>query len=172
VDKFPSSSDAPLDATAAVYVHKLNRIYIFGGLKDESGTFVYFDDIWYIDLPPNQPSLPLPPPLLNCSNLPSAISYPHPTDQASFIICRNATDYEVFTCPRTLLFDIKFRTCNAAEFVLPNQPCFGKSGAHPYLGDTTKFIVCQQSWSPLVGVFDCPKPLQFYPDTRVCGLRK
>jgi hypothetical protein len=100
VDKFPSSSDAPLDATAAVNVHKLNRIYIFGVLKDESGTFVYFDDIWYIDLLPNQRSPPLPPPLLNCSNLPSGISYPHPTDQASFIICRNATDYEVFTRPR------------------------------------------------------------------------
>jgi hypothetical protein len=180
VHNFPSSNEAPLDHSAAVYVEKLNRIYIFGGTRGEGREWSYLDDILYIDIspPPSTqssslphflPSLP-PPALFNCSNLPGGISYPHPIDAASFYICRNGTDYEVFTCPRTLLFDRKSHTCNAPEHVLPNLSCDGKMGAHPYPADTSKFIVCRHG-STLVDVYDCPKPLHFYPDTRVCNFQ-
>jgi hypothetical protein len=167
-----------LDFTTAVYVEKLNRIYILGGKQDiPSGGWNHLDGILYIDLPP--PPTPTPSPsstfplhrLLNCSHVPSEVSYPHPTDTASFIICRNSTDYEVFTCPRTLLFDRKTHTCNAPEYLLPKLSCVGKAGAHPYPGDTSKFIVCRR-WSPLVDVYNCPKPLHFYPETGVCAFQE
>jgi hypothetical protein len=195
----PSNSDAILDLTTAVYVAKFHRIYIFGGGESIS-VFPYWkhpDGIWFIDLlpsphthppsPPPHPTLspspqkspvqsptspqPPPPAIINCSQVTSEVSYPHPTDTTSFIICHNDTGYEVFICPRTLLFDVKFGTCNAPELVLPELTCFEKRGANPYPDNTTKFIICRPK-SVLVDVYDCPKPLHFNPETKACAFRK
>jgi hypothetical protein len=95
---------------------------------------------------------------------------PHPIDAAS-TICRNGTDYEVFTCPRTLLFDRRPHTCNAPEHILRNLSCAGKMGAYPYPVYTSKFIVCHQG-STLVEVYYFSKHLHFYPDTIVCTFQE
>jgi hypothetical protein len=139
---------------------------------------LYLDNIWYIDLPqlsPTQsPSPPAPSPnpeLIECSNITNGISHPHPSDPASFVICRNGTQSAVFACPRTLIFDPNLRTCNAPEHVLPNLSCEGKTGPYAYPNDSTKFIVCRQP-SVLVDVYDCPKPLQFDSESRACALNE
>jgi hypothetical protein len=42
------------DCTSAVFVKKLNRIYIFGGTSEDNFSDVRFhDNIWYIDLIPS-----------------------------------------------------------------------------------------------------------------------
>jgi hypothetical protein len=107
--------------------------YTFSGGLKMKVVHLCIADIWYIDLPPNQPWPPLPPPLLNCSNLTSGISYPHPTEQASFNICRNATDYEVFTCPRTLLFDINSVLATQLNSSSPVSPASRSRGLTPIL---------------------------------------
>jgi hypothetical protein len=63
---YPGADGAIFDNTAAVYVEKLNRIYIFGGLTITDGYLRYLDKIWHIDLP--SPSPPVP--SLNSANLP------------------------------------------------------------------------------------------------------
>jgi hypothetical protein len=174
VDNFPSRHDASLDDSTAVYVHKLNRIYIFGGWNEKR----ILDGIWYIDLP--TPPTPVPeritslspppssPKLFDCSNLANG-NHPHPTVLESFFTCRYGTQSGVFTCPGTLLFDTNLRTCNAPELIAPPLSCSGKTGPYPYPTDSTKFIVCRQG-APLGDVYECPKPLQFDPQTRACTL--
>jgi hypothetical protein len=47
---YPVANGTILDLTSAVYVEKLNRIYIFGGHTDSLDPWKYNDSIWYIDL--------------------------------------------------------------------------------------------------------------------------
>jgi hypothetical protein len=46
VTKYPGEGGAILDNTAAVYVEKINPIYIFGGLTITNGVSSYLDKIW------------------------------------------------------------------------------------------------------------------------------
>jgi hypothetical protein len=62
VANFPAGEGSYFDFASAVFVDKLNRIYIFGGYTD-NGTEVIHDSIWYIELP----SLLVT--ALDCSNL-------------------------------------------------------------------------------------------------------
>jgi hypothetical protein len=55
VANYPGANTV-FDLTCAVYVEKLNRIYMFGGLTVNSSTF-YNDSIWYIDLPQPQSTM-------------------------------------------------------------------------------------------------------------------
>jgi hypothetical protein len=57
VKNYPGGNDGIVfDFTSAVFVEKLNRIYMFGGRtmgnNDDvgEGTAEFFDSIWYIDL--------------------------------------------------------------------------------------------------------------------------
>jgi hypothetical protein len=56
VTNFPAAEGSTFDMASAVYVEKLNRIYIFGGWTYTNGFGENHDSIWYIDLP--SPSLP------------------------------------------------------------------------------------------------------------------
>jgi hypothetical protein len=152
-----------LDVTTAVYVSKLNRIYIFGGRRFGTSRYMYHKNIWYIDLP-----TPPPPALPNCSILPNG-NYVHTSNASSFIVCRNGSRFGVFNCPRSLLFDPNLRSCNAPEHIIPNLSCEGKTGPYAYPADSTKFILCRRP-SVLVDVYDCPKPLQFDPTARACAV--
>jgi hypothetical protein len=50
VKSYPGTDARHFDMTTAVYVEKLNRVYMFGGTVDGMlGTF--HRKIWYIDLP-------------------------------------------------------------------------------------------------------------------------
>jgi hypothetical protein len=182
--------------STAVYVQKLNRIYLFGGIKPVGHDYnfrEYNNSIWFIDLPihpppPSPPSPPntsisgllnataeTPPPtttslpdLLNCSNFAGG-NYTHPNVPSNFIICRNGTQSGVFSCPAHLLFDPKLLACNVPEYVIPNLSCVDKLGPSAYPSDSTKFIVCRR-YNSLVDVYDSPKPLHYDPKTRVCTL--
>jgi hypothetical protein len=61
VINFPGSIGTTFDVTSAVYVEKVNRIYIFGGETNRNGNRQAKDSIWYINLH----TLPQ----LDCSNL-------------------------------------------------------------------------------------------------------
>jgi hypothetical protein len=122
-----------LNNTAAVYVKKLNRIYIFGGLTIKNGVSCYLDKIWYIDL-----SSP-PVPTFDCSNLPQG-SYPHPTDCASFFICLDEELAGEFKRSSTDLFDPIQQTCNTLELVVCFFSCEGRGGLYPHPSDCSKYI--------------------------------
>jgi hypothetical protein len=123
---------------------------------------------------PPTPSTPSPQPtpdpvLLNCSNLSSGVSYPHPSDRASFIICRNGSKYDIFTCPRPSIFDAKFRICiNNIE--LPSPHSFDCSnltqGSYPHPSDCSSFFICLDG--ELAGEFTCPPSQSFDPIQQTC----
>jgi hypothetical protein len=162
VTNYPGERGAILDNTAAVYVEKLNRIYIFGGLTIINGVSSYLDKIWYIDL-----SSP-PVPAFDCSNLPQG-SYPHPTDCASFFICLDEELAGEYKCSSTDLFDPILQTCNIPELVVCFFSCEGRAGLHPHPSDCSKYIVCREGNSE-IEVHDCPETLLFDPILLRCNL--
>jgi hypothetical protein len=163
VTNYPGGDGAILDNTAAIYVEKLNRIYIFGGLTITNGVSSYLDKIWYIDL-----QSPPPVPAFNCSGLPHG-SYPHPTDCASFFICLDGELAGEFTCSSTDLFDPIQQTCNIPELVVCFFSCEGRAGLHPHPSDCSKYIVCRDGNSG-IEVHDCPETLLFDPILLRCNL--
>jgi hypothetical protein len=165
VANFPAGDGSFFDLTTAVYVDKLNRIYIFGGYTYNrfDATSKYHDSIWYIELP----SPPLPP-AFDCSNLTQG-SYPHPTDCASFYICLDGTLAGEFKCSSTDLFDPIQQTCNIPEEVLCFFTCEGRAGLLPHPSDCSKYIVCREGQTQ-IEVFDCPEPLLFDPVLLKCNL--
>jgi hypothetical protein len=51
VANFPAGNASYFDGTSAIYVQKLNRIYIFGGYTDSvNGSITLHDSIWYIEM--------------------------------------------------------------------------------------------------------------------------
>jgi hypothetical protein len=117
VTNYPGVNGTTFDATSAVYVEKINRIYIFGGSTRTCGSWRYHDSIWYIDLPS--------PPAFDCSNLTQG-SYPHPTDCASFFICLDGELAGEFRCSSTDLFDPVQQTCNIPELIVCFFTCEGR----------------------------------------------
>jgi hypothetical protein len=109
VANFPAVEKSGFDYTSAVYVDKLNRIYMFGGYT-YNGTQILHDSIWYIDLP----SPPVP--AFDCSNLTHG-SFPHPTECSSFYVCVDGELPGEFSCPPTLLFDPVLLKCRLPELV-------------------------------------------------------
>jgi hypothetical protein len=191
VANYPGEGGAIFDNTAAVYVEKLNGIYIFGGWTITNGVYRYLDRIWYIDLiptsttppptlPPSSTTLPptlapssttpppvLPPSAFNCLGFAQG-SYPHPTDCASFFICLDGELAGEFKCSSLDLFDPIHQTCNIPELVVCSFSCEGqREGLHPHPSDCSKYIVCRNS---TVEVHDCPKPLLFDPIVLRCNL--
>jgi hypothetical protein len=165
VENYPVISGAAMDYTSAVYVDKLNRIYLFGGRIFANDLYYYLDAIQYIDLAP----VTLPPePAFNCSNRPQG-SYPHPTNCSSFYICMDCELAGDFSCPVPLLFDPIQQTCEIQEKVLCFFTCEGKKGLFPHPNDCSKFLGCHDA-SPNVEVFDCPEPLLFDPVLLKCNL--
>jgi hypothetical protein len=164
VTNYPGADGAIFDNTAAVYVEKLNRIYILGGMTITEGFSRYLDKIWYIDLP--SPSTPVP--VFDCSNSPHG-SYPHPTDCTSFFICTDGELVGKFTCLPPTLFDPIQQRCGNPEKVLCFFSCDGQAGRHPHPGDSSKFIVCGQRSSAFL-VHDCPHTLRFDPVLLTCEL--
>jgi hypothetical protein len=148
-----------LDFTSAVYVEKLSRIYLFGGIAGST----YLSTIQYIDL-----ALPPPGPAFNCSDKPQG-SYPHPTNCSSFFVCVDGELAGDFICTEPLLFDPIQQTCNFPEEVLCFFTCEGKDGFFPHPNDCSKFLSCHDG-SPNVEVFDCPEPLLFDPVLLKCNL--
>jgi hypothetical protein len=52
VTNLPGGDGDEFDLTSAVFVEKLNRIYIMGGQSTTiEGYYTNYDRIWYIDLP-------------------------------------------------------------------------------------------------------------------------
>jgi hypothetical protein len=148
------------DLASAVYVEKINRIYIFGGTTFTTGIEKYQDNIWYIDLPS--------PPAFDCSNLTQG-SYPHPTDCASFFICLDEELAGEFRCSSHDLFDPIQQTCNVPELVVCFFTCEGREGLFPHPSDCSKFVGCREGTSA-IEVFDCPEPLLFDPVLLKCNL--
>jgi hypothetical protein len=162
---YPSGDGQILDSTAAVYVEKLNRIYIFGGviMTKTNGNYRFLDNIWYIELP----SLP-PVPEFDCSGLAQG-SYPHPTDCTSFFICLDGELAGEFKCSSTDLFDPIQQTCNVPEMVVCFFSCEEREGLHPHPSDCSKYIVCRDG-SSTIELQDCPEPLLFDPVLLRCNL--
>jgi hypothetical protein len=162
---YPSGDGQILDSTAAVYVEKLNRIYIFGGviMTKTNGNYRFLDNIWYIELP----SLP-PVPEFDCSGLAQG-SYPHPTDCTSFFICLDGELGGEFKCSSTDLFDPIQQTCNVPEMVVCFFSCEEREGLHPHPSDCSKYIVCRDG-SSTIELQDCPEPLLFDPVLLRCNL--
>jgi hypothetical protein len=165
VADYPGGNETVFDDTAAVFVEKLNRIYIFGGLtRNRTGVVAtYHDSIWYIDLSSSPPV-----PSFDCSNLTHG-SYPHPTDCSSFFVCVDGEPAGEYSCPPSLLFDPIQQTCNFPEEVVCFFSCEGKEGLFPHPSDCSKFLGCRRG-SPNVEVFDCPEPLLFDPVLLKCDL--
>jgi hypothetical protein len=161
VENFPVGSGSYFDAATAVYIDKLNRIYIFGGYTDD-GTRIYQDKIWYIDL--HSP----PVPAFDCSNLPEE-SYPHPTDCSSFFICYNGELAGEYTCPPPLQFAPIQQTCTKADIAQCFLSCEGKEGLYPHPTHCSKFFFCTKG-IPTVEVYDCPEPLLFDHKLLRCNL--
>jgi hypothetical protein len=161
VTNFPGVAEEKVfDATTAVYVEKLNRIYMFGGLtSSRQGYYDYYDSIWYMDLPS---------PPFDCSALTQG-SYPHPTDCASFFICSDGELAGEYRCTPPDLFDPIQQTCNIPEEVGCFFSCEGREGLHPHPSDCSKYLVCREgSWA--IEVRDCPVPLHFDPVLLKCNL--
>jgi hypothetical protein len=57
VTNYPGGNGTAFDGTSAVYVGKLNRIYIFGGATITEDTEELHDSIWYIEL--SSPTFPV-----------------------------------------------------------------------------------------------------------------
>jgi hypothetical protein len=161
VVNFPAWEGSYFDYTTAVYVDKLNRIYIFGGYT-YNGTQIFHDSIWYIDLP----SPPVP--AFDCSNLTQG-SYPHPTDCSSFFVCVDGELFGEFSCPRPLVFDPIQQACNFLDEVVCFFSCEGKEGFFPHPSDCSKFLGCRGG-IPNVEVFNCPEPLLFDPLLLKCNI--
>jgi hypothetical protein len=160
VTNYPGVNGTTFDATSAVYVEKLNRIYIFGGETVTNGSVKLHDSIWYIDLPSS--------PLFDCSNL-TQESYPHPTDCASFFICLDGELAGEFTCPPSQLFNSIQQTCNVPKYVVCFFTCEGREGLLPHPSDCSKYIVCLEGSSG-IDVYHCPEPLLFDPVLLKCNL--
>jgi hypothetical protein len=177
----PVENYAKLSSTSAVYIPKLDRIYVFGGESNGSCR----DTIEYIDL--HSPPLPPSPPLntsSSSSNSSPALStmdcehqtvdnYPYPSDKTSFFICLNQTNTDggVFTCPQPLIFDPILRTCNVQEMMGGFPTCEGKNGLQSYPNAWTKFIVCRGGTSH-VEIYQCPEPLRFHGERKICDLHE
>jgi hypothetical protein len=182
VSGWPVGTGWTLDNPAAVYVEKLNRIYIFGGicLTIADDNYRFLESILYIDLIPTSTTPPhtlpppsttqppvLPPSGFNCSGLAQG-SYPHPTDCASFFICLDGQLAGEFKCPTGDLFDPIQGTCNSGESVVCFLSCEGREdGLHPHPSDCSKYIVCRNS---IIELHDCPAPLLFDPVLLRCNL--
>jgi hypothetical protein len=158
---YPVENGTIFDGTTAVYVEKLNRIYIFGGYTDRGGSFVSLDSIWHMDLPS-------PPPAFDCLNLTHG-SYPHPTDCSSFFVCVDGEIAGEFTCPPPLLFDSIQQTCTKSDLAQCFLSCEGKEGLLPHPNYCSKFLFCTKG-SPTIEVFDCSEPLLFDPVLLKCDL--
>jgi hypothetical protein len=143
------------DHMSAVYVERLNRIYIFGGI-----TNAYDDSIWYIDIT-SKPSF-------DCSKL-SQGSYPHTIDCSSFFICMDGELAGEFTCPPPLHFAPIPQTCTKADLAHCFLSCEGKEGLFPHPTHCSKFIFCTKG-IPTVKVYDCPEPLLFDHKLLKCNL--
>jgi hypothetical protein len=119
------------------------------------------------------------PPAFHCSGLPNG-SHPHPSDCASFFICRQGEGQEgPFTCPQPLLFDPILKTCNSPQLVECFVSCEGRAnGPSPHPNDCDrKFLLCNvgggganSSSTATVDVQECPEPLLFDPTRLVCDL--
>jgi hypothetical protein len=164
VTNYPAGQGSYFDAPTAVFVEKLNRIYIFGGFTHD-GTTTFHDSIWYIELA----SSPPPPPAFNCSKLTDG-SYPHPTNCSSFYVCSGGELAGEISCPPPLNFDPIEQTCNFPEEVVCFYTCEGRAGGlHPHPSDCSKYIVCTEGQSQ-IDVYDCPEPLLFSPVLLKCDL--
>jgi hypothetical protein len=162
VANFPAGNGSYFDDTSAVYIDKLNRIYIFGGSTEtHGGSYNLHDSIWHIDLP----SPPVP--AFDCSNL-SQGSYPNPIHCSSFFVCVDGELAGEFSCPSPLLFDSIQLTCNVPDDVLCFFSC-EKRGFFPHPSDCSKFLGCRGG-SPNVEVIDCPEPLLFDPVLLKCHI--
>jgi hypothetical protein len=159
VATYPAGEGSYFDGTTAVFVDKLNRIYIFGGYTF-NGTNTFHDSIWYIDLPSS------PVPAFDCSNLTHG-SYPHPTDCSSFFVCVDGELFGEFSCPLPLAFDPIQQTCDLPEEVLCFFTCEGRAGLHPHPNDCSKFIICREGQDQF-DVYGCPEPLLFDPVLLKC----
>jgi hypothetical protein len=154
VANFPSGTGSCFDGTTAVYVDKLNRIYIFGGYT-YNGTTKRHNSIWYIDLPSSSV------PVFDCWNLPHG-SYPHPTACSSFFVCVDGELGGEFSCPPPLAFDPIQQTCNLPELVVCFFTCEERAGLHPHPSDCSKFIICREG-QVQIDVYACPESLLFDP---------
>jgi hypothetical protein len=132
VANFPAGNGSNFDYTTAVYVDKLNRIYIFGGTI-WNGTSTYQDNIWYIDLPSTLV------PAFDCSNLTQG-SYPHPTDCSSFFVCRDGELAGEFSCPPPLNFDPIQQTCYLPEKVVCFFTCEGREGLTQSIAENSSSV--------------------------------
>jgi hypothetical protein len=160
VTNYPGVSGTVFDGTTAVYVEKLNRIYIFGGYTERDGKYEDLDSIWFIDLSS--------PPAFDCSTLTHG-SYPHPTDCNSFFICVDGELAGEFSCPPSQLFDPVQQTCTIPEEVVCFFTCDGQEGLQPHPTDCSKYIFCREG-TAAIEVFDCPEPLLFDPVLLKCDL--
>jgi hypothetical protein len=161
VSNFPAGNSFPalFDITSAVYVKKLNRIYIFGG-QTNNGSYIEHDSIWYIDLPS--------PPEFDCSKLTYGY-YPHPTDCSSFFICLDVELAGEYSCPPPLLFCPIQQTCTKADPSKCFLSCDGREGLQPHPTNCSKFLFCTKGGST-IEVFYCPEPLLFDPVLLRCSL--
>jgi hypothetical protein len=160
VTNYPGVNRTVFDFTSAVFVAKLNRIYIFGGYTRTGGSYDYHNSIWYIDLPS--------PLAFDCSQLTQG-SYPHPTDCASYFACMDGELAGKFTCPPSQLFDPIQQTCNFPEEVVCFFTCEGREGLFPQPSDCSKYISCRGGTSEIEVVY-CPEPLLFDPVLLKCNL--
>lgn len=178
VTNFPANRSRFLQEVSAVYVHTLGRIYIIGGfsMADQGGaaTWIYHDEIWYIELYPGQPttttefppSTTLNPDVYTCQNRSDGM-YPHPYSCDKFINC-NGGQLTEFRCPYPLLFDPVGLTCNMPHLVDCEITCVGREdGVYPHPQDCSLFIGCADE---RVHIYQCPTPLLFDPVTGRCDL--
>jgi hypothetical protein len=159
VANFPAGNNSLLEYTSAVYVERLNRIYLVGGSIRQNTTIIheYQEKIWYIDISSLQ---------VSCRNRTDG-NYINPSECSSFVNCR-AGNASVFTCPEPLLFDPLERKCNFPDLTDCTLTCEGKEGFFPHPNNCSLFIGCHGG-SPDIVVYECPEPFLFDPVTVECG---
>ena len=145
VEGFPATNNVGFLNSAAVYVERLNRIYIFGGHSTfPGGRHTSHDDIWYINLNP-----------LTTTETPITTTEPPITTTEPPI---TTTEPPITTTepPITTPESPQSTTLNPDLFDCTTQP----DGIHPHPTDCSKYIGCSFRETY---VFDCPLPLLFDP---------
>lgn len=135
-----------------VYVNKLNRIYLFGGLVNTPLLTGFKNEIWHIDLPRKEVPFQV-----NCSGEDGRI-YPHPNNCSQYVVCLSEEIFEV-NCASGEMFDPIDLICKEQELVDCSANCVEKiRGIYPKVGDCSKFITCDEG---VTTVNQCPNNLLF-----------
>ncbi|OXA63162.1 Endochitinase [Folsomia candida] len=142
VTNFPANGTHMLDLTTAVYVNRLNRIYLFGGQTSYMaiGNFTKLSGIWYIDLSPLTPTTTTP--------RPSSTTTTTRTTTTSTTTSTTTPPPTTTLCPDVL-------------------SCVGKEdGTYPHPFDCAKFIRCLRE---VLTEMTCPEPLLYDPNIGACN---